>query len=199
MCETCCPYKICKDPELLKAKLNEHVRYVNAIQAILYFKKPIQFGVIFVLVNLLFFFIGYFHLSFFPTVALLALLYNLGKLLFSFIGDKIVDFLFPAEVPMGEATESNHIRSADEVAACISCCVPKCDGCPCHCNGGIPIKKIAIMAGLFVLFLLAGTFWLNFVIVNLALILPGVLLLPQVNPYVLKAKDAICPCKAKAE
>jgi hypothetical protein len=51
--------------------------------------------------------------------------------------------------------------------------------------------SLAVLLALFVFFRLTGTFWVNFIVVNLTLLLPAALVHPQVLPYVKKAIAAI--------
>ena len=199
MAESCpckCPIKaLIENPEQLKAKLDENARYVKAVQGIFLFRLIPQYAALFVLVNLVFLIVGIFHMGFIPVAILVALVIAVGKLIMKSFGEKIINFFFPEEFPLGEEGESNRVRSSDEIVALFAgCkCCQKCE------KLSSPILKIAVLAGLFVFFTITGTFWLNFVVCNLVLILPGVLLHPAVNPYVLKAKNAIFPPKQKEE
>jgi hypothetical protein len=65
-------------------------------------------------------------------------------------------------------------------------------------SGSSLIKTIAALVGLFVLFLMTGTWGFFFCVTNLILILPGIVMHPQVfpytQPYILKFAKAInCP------
>jgi hypothetical protein len=61
---------------------------------------------------------------------------------------------------------------------------------------GSPVLLL-VLGALFFLFLVTGTFWVNFVIVNLAFFVPLVVLHPAVKPAVLRALGG--PAKEKAE
>ena len=201
MAESCpckkCPIKaLIENPEQLKAKLDANARYVKAVQGIFLFRLIPQYAALFVLVNLVFLIVGIFHMGFIPVAILVALVNAVGKLIMKSFGEKIINFFFPEEFPLGEEGESNRVRSSDEIVALFAGC--KC--CQkCQEKLASPIMKLAVLSGLFFFFSITGTYRLNLIVCNLVLVLPGVLLHPAVNPYVLKAKNAIFPPKQKEE
>ena len=205
MCENCCckcpVAALLNDPENLKAKLVANERYVRAVQGIFLFRLIPQYVAIFAFVNILFIIIGKFDLSPLAVLTLFAILYNLVKLAWQLARDQIVNFFFPQEFDQGTNENTNRVRSAEEIATLLTTCpcLAKCRACQATKEEGLPVKKIAILSGLFVLFCITGTFWLNFVVVNLILILPGVLLLPQVNPTVVQIKNQVFPPKEKTD
>ena len=204
MCDCCCKCPcaaLLKDPEQLKAKLNEKERYVRAVQGIFLFRLIPQYVAIFALINVLFIFIGCCNLSFLAVATLFAIIYTLGKLAYSLAPEQITKFLFPEQFDQGTPEQSNRVRSPEEIAELLtSCpCLQKCTKCEAKKEEGLPIKKLGILCALFVVFCITGTFWLNVVIVNLAIILPGVLLHPAVNPTVLQIKNSVFPAKQKTD
>ena len=200
MCECKCPLKaLLSNPDELKAKLHEKENIVLGLQGILLFRLIPQFIIIFVLINLVFIICGVLDLTFLAVATLLAIIYTLGKVVYGIAGEKIIAFFFPSEFDKGTQDQSNHVRSVDDVADLISGC-PCLQKCPLKCEqGGFPIKRLIVLGVLFLIFCITGTFWLNVIVVNLILILPGVLLHPAVYPYTLKAKEAILPAKQKTE
>jgi hypothetical protein len=201
MSEACplqgCPIiQLLNDPDELKAKLSEKSRYVRGIQGILFFRLIPQLAVLFVLVNLLFLFIGYFNLGFLSVAVLFLLLATIGKIIMEKFGKLIIDFFFPEEFNAGTPEESNRVRSIDEVANFLGN-LPIAKGCP--VQRAPPMKRIILFSVLFIVFYITTTFWFNFVVFNLLLILPGVLLHPAVNPHIVKILGSIFPQKAKIE
>ncbi|KAK8836888.1 hypothetical protein M9Y10_037414 [Tritrichomonas musculus] len=184
-----CPCKKClTDPKELENKLKPYENYVEQIQAMLYFRNIIPMAILLVLVNLVFVFILIFHLSFVPTLFLLLTLRVLIKVVIKIAGEKIVSMFFkPIEnkeegtypiYPLSTVCET--VTSITSKVYCVaSSTTPK--GPITVTNAVIPL---GVLAALFFLFLITGTLCLNWVLVDLILLLPAVLLHPAVKIHV---------------
>lgn len=161
-------------------------------QGVLMWRNVIGLAAIAVAVNITLLVVRSAELSVLSTVLLLALLKTLAQIVYSFVGEQIVAVLFPP-VEAGAETESNRIRTVDELCAlcdsCNCCRGDKCGACETMKN---PLVKIAACAGLLVLFKITGTFWIIFLAANIALFVPGLIMFPQVNeqimPFICKQK-----------
>jgi hypothetical protein len=187
------------DPHELEALLQPHVAIVNQIQAAVFFKNPPAFVIPLLLVNLLFWIIYKLNLGVIPTVFLLLTL----KIL--------IELAFRAFARPLAAIFAKHIDNPDEGpyriyplhevclflskigrAANFVISVLKPQG------SDIASSALLLMAagGLALLFLITGTFWVNFVIVNLAFFVPAIAFHPAVKPLI---AGAFTRKKPKAE
>ena len=152
-------------------------------------------AVLLVLVNLLFFVIYKLDLSFVPTMFLLATIWVLIKVVKKLVGEKIASIFFK---PIENKEGTYKIYPLEDVCETISCLVKKISCIASHAKAGdkptiaTALIPLAILSGLFLVFLITGTFWLNFVLVNLVLLLPAVIFHPKVlekiKPYFAKCQ-----------
>ncbi|OHT11657.1 hypothetical protein TRFO_03866 [Tritrichomonas foetus] len=193
-CSGCPCKKVLTDASALEEKLKPYEEYVDQVQAMLYFRNPIAMAAVLVLVNLLFFVIGKLHLSFLPTLFLLLTLKVFVKLVVKVAGPIIAAFLFQ---PIENKEEGTYpIYPLQTVCETIVLFTSRIFGLCDHAKPKGPLTianavvPLGALAALFFLFLITGTFWLNFILVNLVLILPAVLLHPavkkQIEPFVEK-------------
>ncbi|KAH0791118.1 hypothetical protein GPJ56_004929 [Histomonas meleagridis] len=193
-CEQCggCP---CKDPKKLENMLKPYEKHVDQIQAMLFWRNPIPMAILLVLVNLLFFIIYKLNLSFVPTMLLLGTIYVLFKVVKKIAGEKIAPILFK---PIENKEGTYKIYPLEKVCETISCLVGKISCLTGRVKAGdkptigTALIPLAVLSGLFLFFLITGTFWLNFVLVNLILLLPAVIFHPKVlekiQPYFAKCQ-----------
>ncbi|KAH0788120.1 hypothetical protein GPJ56_007951 [Histomonas meleagridis] len=175
-----CPFK---NPKNIEEKLKPYEKHIEQIQAMLFWRNPIPMAILLVLVNLLFFIIYKLNLSFVPTMLLLATISVLIKVVKKIAGEKIASILFK---PIENKEGTYKIYSLESVSQTLSCIAQKISSLRGRiCPGekptiGSALLPLGILAGLFLVFLLTGTFWLNFVLVNLILLLPAVIFHPKV-------------------
>jgi chromate transport protein ChrA len=169
------------DAQAIEQKLKLHETVVDQVQAVLLWKNPFVMGIVLLLANALFWFVGRQDLSFLPTFFLLLMIKTILQLS---LGE--ASFLRPYAAQLFPAVRKADVLPVNEVAALLArvgswckCTLPR--EAPSAASG---IAGIAVLFALFVFFLLAGTFWVTFAVVNLALILPAILLHPKVRPQV---------------
>ena len=193
-CNKCC----------CKACMRDHPVAVRRFQEMIFFYKPIALAVLLVLVNVCFFI--YAKLSYSP-LSLFFLCYAIYILLVTFYEKAAIilePILFGTDVTQAEGYDAqapNHIRTLDEIEQL-------CSSCSGHSVFASITKTyqslksnqtlvgrviwVSIIFVAFILSLFVRLFWPCVIIVNLLLIVPGILLHPQVYPkwigYVQKPK-----------
>jgi len=153
----------------------------------LMFRLIPQFAIIFCSIILGFIIVRKFHIYGLPFVFFILILRTLLEIAYKFVGEKIVDFFFPQEFKKGEATESNRVRSVDELVEIIKK-IPF-DKCPCDklCNIYI---RLAVYVVLFIIFQVFGLYALALVLFLIIFLVPGIALNPIVQQKVCDAKNA---------
>jgi hypothetical protein len=201
MCESgCLSLATLSDPQELETKLKPYESVVNQVQAVFLLKNPVGFAIPFLSVNFLFFVIYKLNLSFLPTFFLLLTLRTLLSLailsfpdVFKSIFDKPIEN--PEQGPF-------KLEPLPELCILISgvCALVQAEKKALTPQGNSLAGAsllLLVLGALFFLFLVTGTFWVNFVIVNLAFFVPMVVLHPAVKPTV--AKLLAVERKEKAE
>jgi hypothetical protein len=206
--------EVCKvarwQPSYFEEALTPYTNVYEAIQSLLFWRRPIHFAVILVLVELAFFFVSITNLSFLAFSSLALAFYYVGRAVAVKFGSTIAR-LFPP-IDKGKPTESNRIypllpfcQRFSHISSTFADFIERLH------KGAIAgsrvdlIKAVALLGAAFLLFAFAGTFWPIFVVLHLVLLLPGVIMHPKVfpyaEPYILKFAEAIkCPyCHAKPE
>ena len=184
-----CPcHELLTNSEKLEERLKPYEEYVDQLQAMLYFRNPIPMAILILLVNLIFFVIGTLHLSFLPTFFLLMTIRVLIKIVIKTVGPVIFGMFFrPIEnrddgnypiYPLSTVCETI-VFFCSRIFGIVGKAKPK--GQVTIMNAAIPL---ASLAALFFLFLITGTFWFNFFLVNLILVLPIILLHPEVKKQI---------------
>jgi hypothetical protein len=173
------------DAARVEELLKPHELVVAKVQALLFWRNPVGMVVLLVTVNLVFLVVYMLNLSFVSTVFLLLAL----KVL---LEDRaLLQWLFP-EVDSASGGVRRIFSLAEvsqfvaKIARAMRVVLPRQR--PSLVAGIVPI---GVLLALFVFFRFTGTFWVNFVVVNLTLLLPAALLHPKVLPYVKRAVAAI--------
>lgn len=174
----------CEEKVPFTVRFGNHKDLIMHFQEILLFKRPL------VLAFLLAYTIGFFvfahatEAGFCACVLLfITAIYTLC-IIHSFFGSKF-DQLFFSPLKEEDTTASNRVRSFEELGEFFDkhchCC------CHCHrnCNNTprVFLIHIAIFLVLGLFFIAVPPFWFNFVVIILAMLLPGILLHPSVNPH----------------
>lgn len=192
MCD--CPLQ---DPRKLEEKLKPYSSKIEQFQAMIFWRNPIAMAGLLILVNAIFAIVGVLHLTFVPTVLLLLTLKTIGKLIVLKFGEKIGKILFKPIENKDEGTYK--IYPLEKICDFIACIFKKIDKvCPFKrcCEKELTLASAAIpllvLTVLFIFFLIVGTYFLNLVVVNLALLLPVIIFHPAVlaklQPYIAKCQ-----------
>lgn len=174
-----CP---CKHPEIFEEFFAKYPVAFRRIQEVLFLKRPVVLGVVFVLVNLLFYIWKKMDLNFYAAAALLALLCTIYHAFVAKFVPKIFDIAFKTNVEQGTPEEATHIRNEKEAAQFFAKYLkfmPVVLGL---------IEKLykdqtlvgrliwcGALAGLFIFFLVIDLFCVFWFLVDLVLIVPPVL------------------------
>ena len=159
--------------------LNKHERIIRGLQGILFFRLPVQFAVIVLFVDFILLLLAKFGLGFYQVIVLGLLIQTLCKYFKTKSVSKIIfNFFFPESFPYGEKNESNRVRSADEIYDTIVRILSFLNQY--FREKDTPWKQLVFYTSLFFLFILTGTFWFIFTVLNLFFILPGIFFHPQV-------------------
>jgi hypothetical protein len=198
-------------PRFYLDKLGPYEGAYRVIQGMLFYRRPIPFAVAVIAVELLLFTISALDLGLFAVVSLAIALVAAGRLVFDHFGGAIVARAFP---PIDEGAPPVSNRIYPLLPFCqrfshISSTVVDALERAYDANRAGSVKALAattaVFGALFVFFNAVGTFWPVFVIVQLALFAPGIVMHPKVfpyaEPYILKFAKAIkCPyCQPKTE
>ena len=197
---TCC----CRCPfarlssENLEATLEQHELAVERIQSVLMFRRPIAAAAVFVGINLVFFIYRALNLPFLSNLCLLLLCSLIIRQFAPIVVPLAEGFLFGDDVPKGEANESNRIRSTKEVSQFLVKIVAPIE------YAVKTVRKIAsdtsvvgrgiyfgVLLCLLILTKVISVFWVIVIVVDCALVLPGVLLHPQVAPMIADLKGKV--------
>ena len=167
--------------EKIKEFLNSRKREVSGIQGILFFRLPVQFAVLVLSIDFFLLLLSKLKMSSYSVIALLLLMNTLWIVLKKFSIDKILsNFFFPENLQEGSETESNRIRSTDEVYNAIVSLFVKLSEYTREKD--TPWKKLVFFSSLFIFFIYTDTFWFIFTIVNLLFFLPGIVFHPAIYP-----------------
>lgn len=176
------------DASVLEEKLKPYEEYVDQIQAMVFWRNPIPMAIFVVCVELLFIFIGTLHLSFLPCLFLFLALKTLIRFVIQAFGQKIHELFFKPVENKGEGAYP--IYPLDTFCQTVTCFTSKLVVVikAVKPQGELTIASSIIPLGVlfacFLVFWLTGTFWLAFILVNLVIFLPAILLHPAVKPKV---------------
>ena len=192
-----CPFRKLGS-ENLEATLEEHPVAVQRIQEMMMFRRPVAAAVLFAVINLHFLVYGVLDLPFLSQVCFFALYALVFKLVWPMVRPPAEAFLFGQDVPQGEGEELNRVRSAKEVAAALTKVVGPIEQSVkairrAASDGSIVGRGIyaGVLLCLLILSHEVNVFWVTVVIVDLALVLPGVLLHPKVSPMIAELKGKV--------
>lgn len=182
-------------PENIKATLDDNAELVKRIQSVLMIRRPIAFAVVLVLVNFHFIALRTLNLSFYPFIIFCAMYSIVYRILKPKVVPMAEKFLFGEPVPEGEASETNRIRSNEEVAAILT----KVINPIMHVTNIISkiandqsiMGRLVWVVVLFCVFVLTASvdfFKLTAILVNGVLIVPGVLCNPKVAALIAQQK-----------
>lgn len=196
-CCSCCPLSKLA-PENIEATLQRNASCIEEFQGAIFFRRPIAFAALIVSVNLIFFLYRRLNLSFYAQVCLCGLLYIAYQIIPAAIISKVKSILFPGTLNKGQPNEPNRIRDTNELVAPINTVLAPFFGfvkIVRTLSYDQTVTGQLIYASIFFcLFCFTASvdlFWPIVIFTNLALILPGVLTLPQVVPYIQKAKEHV--------
>ena len=179
------------------------VQYEN-LQAMLFWRRPLQMAILLCLVELCFCFVYTFDLGLLSVLAFAAMFYHVWQLFRNQIVG-LVSASFRSEYDRGQEDESNHIypllpfcQRFSHLSSTIVDAWEKHVKKNASGEASELIKSIIVCAALALLFAVTGTFWFLFVIVHLFLLAPGIIMhpkaFPYTQPYILKFAAAIkCP------
>jgi hypothetical protein len=181
------------------------------IQGVLFYRRPVVFGVVIAVVELLFILIGCADLGFLSVVSLALALYYVGKIAYLTVGQPLVASAF-GPIDEGAPTTSNRIyellpfcQRISHISSTLVDALEKVHDA--NRAGSIPSLAICsiVFAVLFFFFSVCGSLWPVFVLVHIILLAPGIVMHPAVfpytEPYILKFAKAInCPyCQPKTD
>jgi hypothetical protein len=204
--------EVCKvarwPPSYFEMALTPYTNLYEIIQSLLFWRRPIPFAVILVIIEIALWSVR--HLSFLAFVSLALAFYYVGRIVFLKC-ESVIAKLFPP-INNGQPSESNRIypllpfcQRLSHISSTVADLVETAHKDAMAGSGRASIKVTAFLATNFILFAFTGTFWPIFIAVNLILLAPGIVMHPKVfpytEPYILKFAKAIkCPyCQAKAE
>jgi hypothetical protein len=198
-------------PGFYLEKLTPYENVYKIVQGILFYRRLVPFVVISVSIEFLLFLVWSLDLGLLSVVSLGVALFTGGKLVFLTFGETIIATAFPA-IDEGAPTVSNRIypllpfcQRFSHISSTIVDALEKV--CEANKAGSVTSLAIttAVFSALFLFFNMVGSFWPIFVIVQIVLFAPGVVMHPKVfpyaEPYILKFAKAIkCPyCQPKAD
>lgn len=185
-------------PENLEATLQRHSTFIDEFQGAIFYRRPIAFVALLVSVNLVFFLYRSLKLNIYSLVCLLVIIYIAIQLVPSAIFSTVKGVLLPGQLDKGNMNDPNRVRDTNELVAPINKLLYPVFGFLKIVNA---LSKDESVTGLliygsvfFCLFCITASvdfFWPIVIFTNFALILPGVLTLPPVVPYVQKVKEHI--------
>ena len=179
------------DAKALEEYLAPYEIMIEHFQTMLYWRNPLPMVALLVGVNSVFWIIHKLSLRFIPTLFLMLTLGTLLRLFIAKFGSWIGSIFFsrkPEDMP-----ESDYvIYPLTEVCDVIVYFTTRIHNLIEHIQPRGPAmmstarSPLGYLLVMFVVFWLTGTFWLNVVLVNGFLLLPYILLNPQVRPTVIR-------------
>ena len=191
-CCCCCQCPFAKlKPENLEDTLNEHKEAVDRIQSMILFRRPIAAAALLAFVNLHFLVFYLLDLPFLAQVVFCILYRFVYKLAVPLVWPMAEGFLFAAEIERGSNEESNRMRDTKEIAEVLTKVVTPI-GAAVKLVRKVATDKTLVGLATYAVVLfcaliltkLINFFWVAVILVNAVLIVPGVLLHPQVAPFV---------------
>lgn len=183
-------------PQNIKATLDDNAELVKRIQSVLMLRRPIAFAVVLVVINFHFIMLRTLNLSLYPFIIFCAMYSMVYRILKPKVAPMAEKFLFGTPVPDGEASETNRIRSNEEVAAIInkvtSPIVYVANILAKIANDQSIVSKlvwVVILVCAFVLTASVDFFKLASLLINALLIVPGVLCHPKVAALIAQQKE----------
>jgi hypothetical protein len=188
-------------PSFYMDVLRPYEEVYKTIQGILFHRRPVAFTITISVVELLFTFVYNYDLGFLSLLTLSLSLYFVVQLVFKFTGYGIIARAFPP-IDEGQPHESNRIypllpfcQRLSHISSTVVDALVRTR----EANKAGSIQSLfvssSVFGGLFVFFALCGSFWPIFVIVNIVLLAPGIIMYPAVfpytQPYILKFTEAM--------
>jgi hypothetical protein len=198
-------------PGFYLEKLTPYENVYKIIQGMLFYRRPIPFAVVVVAVEFFLYTVWSLDLGLFGVLCLLVALFAAGKVIFLQIGGILIPTIFPP-IDEGGPPVSNRIypllpfcQRFSHISSTVVDALEKL----CEANKAGSVTALAftsaVFSGLFLGFSAVGSFWPIFVIAQIILFAPGIVMHPKVfpyaEPYILKfARSINCPyCKPKGE
>lgn len=206
-----CPILHYKPNDFLQV-LQPYEEYVFRIEGMLFWRRVIPMVIFLAIVELTFIFVKCSNLTFFSVLTMILTFRVIIELIYIKFGSLISEKLFPPIDP-GREDESNHIypllpicQRSSYLASFVYIKVQNAKNALKDANNTMA-KYIALAAfvAAFLFFWIAGSFWPTFILVNLIILAPGIVMHPKVfpycQPYFNKFASCIgCPyCHPKAE
>jgi hypothetical protein len=198
-------------PSLFLEKLGPYEAAYKNIQGVLFFRRPLPFALLLLVVELLFLFAYAKGLGVLSVAALLLALYYAGRLLVGRFRADLIAVLFPP-IDEGAPPVPNRIyplppfcQRLSHISSALADALERVHSANAAGSVASLGTTAAAFALLFLVFAATGTFWPAFVLVHAALLGPGAVMHPAVFPYaephILRLARAIrCPyCQAKPE
>ena len=185
-----CPLLRYKPNDFLKV-LEPHEQLCFKIEGMLLWQFPIPMAITLAIVELIFIFVGVNHLGFLSVLSMLIAFRTIGELLYKKFGDLVSRTFFPANIQPSNEGESNRIypllpfcQRASYLCSVIYIKVNDAKQALADASNKTA-KYIALGVAIasFFFFWVAGSFWPTFILVNLILLLPGIVMHPKVFPY----------------
>ncbi|OHS97902.1 hypothetical protein TRFO_35773 [Tritrichomonas foetus] len=172
--------------------LMPHQALIDQIQALLLWRRPVQFGIFVFLFESILFFIQFTGMGFFPFICFyILILYTLKAISFKY-HDFFASVVFPPVEDRGSENETNRIFTLEEIASFISVVGSRIHtfllGCKQKADDPTIFGQIIWITFLFCFFMLAvivRTFPLFFLFLHVIVFLPGIIFHPIVNPHIL--------------
>jgi hypothetical protein len=199
-------------PALFLEKLRPYEEVYKNVQSILFYRRPIHFGVLLAIIELFFLFVGSKDLGILAVLSLVLAIYYIGRIVVAIVGADVIAARVFGPFDEGNAPTSNRIypllpfcQRISHISSTIGDAME--DVCKANCAGSISSLAISAVVSsvLYLVFSTVGSFWPAFVLVHLVVLAPGIVMHPKVfpytEPYILKFAKAInCPyCQAKTD
>lgn len=177
-------------PQQFVDALTPYKNWVDTIQGMLFWRRPIAMGLLLLVVELTFIFIYKADLGALSVLCMAFSFRYIFELVYRQYGETIgVLFFKPLENP-GTEEESNHIYPLLPICQRSSFLASRIYdliyNSPKKETKSITdyLFPAGVLFVLFVFFSLTGTFWFIFVLVHIILLAPGIIFYPKVFPYV---------------
>jgi hypothetical protein len=155
--------------------------WITRIQEIFFFRRPIFLNFFFPTIYGTCAFIYFQDLGFYSTIFLINLVFYVSCVLYCYADESFVDYLFPPNLRELDASAPNRTRSFDEVCLWI---LEAWKTVRTNYRNFLWTKwnRLSVAAGAMaagIILTQIRTFWINFVLLNAFLFLPGLLTMPH--------------------